>query len=107
MLRTRTGISSSPLAPSVDPLAAEVVDVDDESLAFYGLALARGCPATAGAYLKRAVALSLDPGEQAPGRGRADLIGRLGHDREPGPHDRRPVQVVEAQHRAVLGKPEP
>ena len=42
MLRTRTGISSSPLAPSVDPLAAEVVEVDDESLAFYSLALSRG-----------------------------------------------------------------
>jgi hypothetical protein len=42
LLRTRTGISSSPSAPSVDPLAAEVIDVDDESLAFYALALARG-----------------------------------------------------------------
>jgi len=42
LLRTRTGMSSSPLAPSVDPLAAEVVEVDDESLAFYALTLARG-----------------------------------------------------------------
>ena len=42
MLRTRTGISSSPSAPSIDPLAAEVVEVDDESLAFYTLALSRG-----------------------------------------------------------------
>jgi hypothetical protein len=41
LLRTRTGMSSSPSAPSVDPLAAEVVEVDDESLAFYGLAMAR------------------------------------------------------------------
>lgn len=42
MLRTRTGMSSSPSAPSVDPLAAEVVEADDETLAFYALATGRG-----------------------------------------------------------------
>jgi len=42
LLRTRTGMSSSPSAPSIDPLAAEVVEADDETLAFYALSTLRG-----------------------------------------------------------------
>ena len=42
MLRTRTATSSSPSAPSVDPLVADRAEVDDDTDAFFALTLERG-----------------------------------------------------------------
>ena len=42
MLQTRTATSSSPSAPSVDPLVSESIEVDDDTEAFMVLAMERG-----------------------------------------------------------------
>jgi hypothetical protein len=39
LLKTRSQISSAPSAPSIDPLASEVVEVDDDPVAFLELSL--------------------------------------------------------------------
>jgi hypothetical protein len=42
LLQTRTATSSSPSAPSVDPLVSESIEVDDDTEAFMVLAMERG-----------------------------------------------------------------
>src|SRR5579872_5093673 len=42
LLKTRSLMSSAPSAPSIDPLASAVIEVDDDPIAFYELSLRSG-----------------------------------------------------------------